>query len=60
VSASIGLRANRERLTKIKHLLLAARRESLFMLLRVKNGNPTYFFISGEGTPKGAVSTIGV
>lgn len=27
-------------------------------LLRVKNGNPTYFFISGEATPKGAVSTI--
>ncbi len=27
-------------------------------LLRVKNGNPTYFFISGEATTKGAVSTI--
>jgi len=27
-------------------------------LLRVKNGNPTHFFISGEATPKGAVSTI--
>jgi len=27
-------------------------------LLRVKNGNRTYFFISGEATPKGAVSTI--
>ncbi len=27
-------------------------------LLRVKNGNPTYFFITGEATPKGAVSTI--
>ena len=27
-------------------------------LLKVKNGNPTYFFISGEATPKGAVSTI--
>jgi integrase/recombinase XerD len=27
-------------------------------LLRVKNGNPTYFFISGEATPKGAVSTM--
>ena len=27
-------------------------------LLRVKNGNATYFFISGEATPKGAVSTI--
>ena len=27
-------------------------------LLKVKNGNPTYFFISGEATTKGAVSTI--
>jgi integrase/recombinase XerD len=27
-------------------------------LLRVKNGNPTYFFVSGEATAKGAVSTI--
>ena len=27
-------------------------------LLRVKNGNPTYFFITGQATPKGAVSTI--
>jgi integrase/recombinase XerD len=27
-------------------------------LLLVKNGNPTSFFISGEATPKGAVSTI--
>jgi integrase/recombinase XerD len=27
-------------------------------LLRAKNGNPTYFFISGEATTKGAVSTI--
>ncbi len=27
-------------------------------MLRVKNGNPTYFFISGEATTKGAVSTI--
>jgi len=27
-------------------------------LLRVKNGNATYFFISGEATTKGAVSTI--
>jgi integrase/recombinase XerD len=27
-------------------------------LLRVKNGNPTCFFISGEATTKGAVSTI--
>jgi integrase/recombinase XerD len=27
-------------------------------LLRVKNGNPTYFFVTGEATPKGAVSTI--
>jgi site-specific recombinase XerD len=27
-------------------------------LLRVRNGNPTYFFISGEATTKGAVSTI--
>ena len=27
-------------------------------LLTVKNGNPTYFFISGEATTKGAVSTI--
>jgi integrase/recombinase XerC len=27
-------------------------------LLKVKNGNPTYFFISGEATPKGAVSTV--
>lgn len=27
-------------------------------LLKVKNGNPTYFFITGEATPKGAVSTI--
>ena len=27
-------------------------------LLRVKNGNPTYFFISGEATTKGAVSTV--
>jgi integrase/recombinase XerD len=27
-------------------------------LLQVKNGNPTYFFISGEATTKGAVSTI--
>lgn len=27
-------------------------------LLRVKNGNPTYFFITGEATTKGAVSTI--
>ena len=29
-------------------------------MLRVKNGNPTYFFISGEATVKGAVSTIRV
>ena len=27
-------------------------------LLKVKNGNPNYFFISGEATPKGAVSTF--
>jgi integrase len=27
-------------------------------LLRVKNGNRTYFFISGEATPKGAVSVF--
>jgi integrase len=27
-------------------------------LLKVKNGNPNYFFISGEYTPKGAVSTF--
>ena len=27
-------------------------------LLKVKNGNPTYFFVSGEATQKGAVSTI--
>ncbi len=27
-------------------------------LLTVKNGNPKYFFISGEATPKGAVSTM--
>lgn len=27
-------------------------------LLKVKNGNPTYFFISGEATSKGAVSTM--
>jgi integrase/recombinase XerD len=27
-------------------------------LLRVKNGSPTYFFVSGEATAKGAVSTI--
>jgi integrase/recombinase XerD len=27
-------------------------------LLKVKNGNPNYFFISGEATTKGAVSTI--
>jgi integrase/recombinase XerD len=27
-------------------------------LLKAKNGNPTYFFISGEATPKGAVSTF--
>jgi integrase/recombinase XerD len=27
-------------------------------LLRVKNGNKNYFFISGEATPKGAVSTM--
>jgi len=27
-------------------------------MLRVKNGSPTYFFISGEATTKGAVSTI--
>lgn len=27
-------------------------------LLKVKNGNPTYFFISGEATTKGAVSTV--
>ncbi len=27
-------------------------------LLKVKNGNPSYFFISGEATPKGAVSTM--
>jgi integrase/recombinase XerD len=27
-------------------------------MLKVKNGNPTYFFISGEATTKGAVSTI--
>jgi len=27
-------------------------------LLRVKHGNPTYFFLSGEATTKGAVSTI--
>jgi hypothetical protein len=25
--------------------------------LKMKNGNPTYFFISGEATTKGAVST---
>lgn len=27
-------------------------------LLKVKNGNQNYFFISGEATPKGAVSTF--
>jgi integrase/recombinase XerD len=27
-------------------------------LLAVKNGSPTYFFMSGEATPKGAVSTF--
>ena len=27
-------------------------------LLKVKNGNRNYFFISGEATPKGAVSTF--
>jgi integrase/recombinase XerD len=27
-------------------------------LLRVKNGNPHFIFITGEATPKGAVSTI--
>lgn len=27
-------------------------------LLRVKNGNPAHFFVSGEATPKGAVSTM--
>jgi len=27
-------------------------------LLKAKNGNPTFFFISGEATPKGAVSTF--
>lgn len=27
-------------------------------LLAAKNGNPTFFFISGEATPKGAVSTF--
>jgi len=27
-------------------------------LLRVKNGNPNYFYISGGSTPKGAVSTF--
>jgi integrase/recombinase XerD len=27
-------------------------------MLTAKNGNPTYFFISGEATPKGAVSTF--
>src|ERR1700722_15532587 len=27
-------------------------------LLKVKNDNPTYFFISGEATTKGAVSTV--
>lgn len=27
-------------------------------LLKVKNGNPNYFFISGEATTKGAVSTV--
>src|ERR1035437_1445454 len=27
-------------------------------MLKVKNGSPTYFFISGEATTKGAVSTI--
>jgi len=27
-------------------------------LLTAKNGNPTFFFISGEATPKGAVSTF--
>ncbi len=27
-------------------------------MLAAKNGNPGYFFISGEATPKGAVSTF--
>ena len=27
-------------------------------LLKVKNGNPHYVFITGEATPKGAVSTF--
>jgi integrase len=27
-------------------------------LLKVKNGNPTHFFVTGEATVKGAVSTI--
>jgi integrase/recombinase XerD len=27
-------------------------------LLKVKNGNPSYFFVTGEATPKGSVSTM--
>lgn len=38
--------------------LLSTRCSNDRELLRIKNGNPFHFFMSGEATPKGAVSTF--